>query len=589
MKKGIMITKTNNTKKGGEMKKVKMVLCVILTLLSTLIYAGEKEDSWQPTKGWYTLHHDVQRTGRCEWGPDLQMKKIKKLWHREFWEEMCSPEMEPIIAEDLCFFGTFKGTFYAMNAYTGEDVWKMQASGGFRHSPSYYKGNIYMASMGNRNGGSVFCYEAKTGKKIWEFKQKSRGGFCVSPTLYKDKVFIGGRDNIFYCLNAKTGKEIWRFDKAENIYQQSPAIKNNRLYIAADDMVPRCLDTETGKLIWEAKLLKGGKKMESDSVRFYYPIIWNDKVIFRTCADDTEINKTQAAMIDATETARKMIEIRERSIKEKKNIWNPKSEYQKFYTTKWNRVNDKEYKQDQEACKQAVKDSKVLQTFYAIDMKDGVERLLTSIMYSGSENGYSTPTPGCIDFDGNLYVLYKTVFSQWEYPIRFFDCLGYMDKKSLETGIPVMLPKLNRYGKEYFKSTFPITSDEVNIFTIGGDKLYGSHRAALSYYDFKTKRVIRIMPKGLQWGEPWAGLYLTFPGRDARPLPWGAMMNADGGKKTTARLEHTNEWNGTSRGSMAIYKDKMWFISGAMVVCLQGELSENDKKIAAELQMKAKK
>ena len=64
-------------------------------------------DAWQPTQGWFTLHHDAARTGRTESSPGAP---FEHLWHNEHWDELIAPEAEPIVAEGLVFYGTFRGS-----------------------------------------------------------------------------------------------------------------------------------------------------------------------------------------------------------------------------------------------------------------------------------------------------------------------------------------------------------------------------------------------------------------------------------------------------------------------------------------------
>lgn len=528
------------------MRRSHQLLALVLLAVCTSAWAG---DEWQPTDGWYTLHHDVMRTGRSE---DAPARPFKVVWHRKFWDEMISPEVEAIIAEDLLFIGTWKGNFYALEANTGEEVWTQPAIGGVRHAACYDPANktILYATIGDAGGGQVVCRTAKTGEQVWAFTTPKRGGFITSPGLYDGKVYIGSRRGVLYCLDAKSGETLWTYQAPEEApYMQNIAARDGKVIIAAEDMVPRCFDAATGEVLWE------GPKMQGDSVRWYYPVFWKDTVIFRTCAPDDEINNVQSLVLRAVgEDGEK----REAVFKEhgwSKAFYDFQAQQHKMYTPE-------KYQTEQEYIRQAIQDGQAQQTFYWLNVADGTERMVTSIVYTGSENGYSTPTPPSIDFDGNCYVLYKSFYTQFQYPIRFYDCIGTLD---WETGIPTMLPK----DKPSHGSVFPITADEVNMFTWGGrgeaGKLYDTHDHTFAYWDSASKKVLpAFAPKSLT--ETWGGLYITDQQREMPDRP-NLFAPAEG---PTASLNINTEWNGTSRGSVAIYKNKVWWCTGSIVICLEG-------------------
>lgn len=518
------------------MKPTLSISLLIALLLAAC--AAAAEDQWADTVGWFTLHHDAMRTGRTNFSPGAPFQYV---WHARFFEGMLSPELEPIVAEDLVFLGDWGGTFYALDAWTGKQAWKSPAPGGVRHAACYDGGYIYFATIGDRTGGAVVCLKAKTGEKVWEFRPGTRGGFAASPTVYRGKVYIGGRDKVLYALDARSGAKAWTFT-AGAIYMQTCAARDGRVVVAAEDMVPRCFDADTGRAVWE------GPRMQGDTSRFYYPVFWKDAVIFRTPAGEQAIGAAQEAVTRATEDGKAWADML------KKHPW--KEPFWEFNKNKWKAFTPEKYRAEQEYIRGEIKAGRLQQTFYMLGAADGKERAATSVTYSGSENGYSTPTPGPVDAAGNFYVLYKTVYTQYEYPIRAFDCVGTLDAA---TGIPAILPK----DVPSATSAFPVTADESNNFTVGGDKLYCTHDHVFAYYDMKTRRVMPAFSSHAP--ETWGGVLLCTPG-DAK-IERHELLHLE---TPTAHLKISNEWNGTSRGAVAIYKDHVWWITGSMVVCLKG-------------------
>lgn len=128
----------------------------------------------------------------------------------------------PTVVGDTTFFGTISGYQFALDSATGEQKWKFfagyasesMANRGVRSSSQYYDGRIYFGT----GLAKVHCVDATTGKELWqtvidEQAAKNRTQIFFSPTVYKDKVYIGtsSAEAQIACLDAKTGKFRWRF------------------------------------------------------------------------------------------------------------------------------------------------------------------------------------------------------------------------------------------------------------------------------------------------------------------------------------------------------------------------------------------
>ena len=75
---------------------------------------------------------------------------------------------------------------------------------------------------------NIFCYDARTGKKIWT--AGSLGSTSASPLLTSARpegaVLVGGFDGILRALSQKSGKQIWTFGARDHLYG-SPAQLSN--------------------------------------------------------------------------------------------------------------------------------------------------------------------------------------------------------------------------------------------------------------------------------------------------------------------------------------------------------------------------
>jgi outer membrane protein assembly factor BamB len=100
--------------------------------------------------------------------------------------------------------------------------------------------------------GMVYCLEAGTGKRIWQFQTEKQ--VFSSPAVVGGKVFIGEGLHVdtnckLYCLDAASGKKLWATTTKSHT-ESSPAVVGNRVYTGAGEDGVYCLDAATGKPVW---------------------------------------------------------------------------------------------------------------------------------------------------------------------------------------------------------------------------------------------------------------------------------------------------------------------------------------------------
>jgi len=153
-------------------------------------------------------------------------------------------------------------------------------------------------------------------------------------------------------------------------------------------------------------------------------------------------------------------------------------------------------------------------------------------------------------------VFTNSVYSEWPYPIRAFDAVSVLD---YESGIPRLIRNIDRS-----RGSFPATCDEVNNLTIAGDKLFDTHDHVLAYMDLNTRRVYNAYSSHAP--ELWGGVFKCSARDNVAAENKGVWKLRD----TENSLHLSIQWNGPTQGAVAIYQDKVWWITGSMVVCLQG-------------------
>ena len=152
------------------------------------------------------------------------------------------------------------GCMHALNATTGELIWRFDAGGLVEpRYPQMYNGILYFGSWDH----NIYAVNAKTGEKVWSYL--TNGSITQSaPRVYDNMVCVGSFDSYIYALDAKTGEKVWSYKAAGPI--QSPlSIDHGVLYIGsavavgeirgiADIILDKgyvyAIDVKTGNQLW---------------------------------------------------------------------------------------------------------------------------------------------------------------------------------------------------------------------------------------------------------------------------------------------------------------------------------------------------
>ena len=120
---------------------------------------------------WPTLHKDYQRSG---YSGEVLRGPMQRKWFRSFVEEMVGPRAEAIVAEGLCFVGTYAGNLHALNVDDGQPSGHYQADGPIGHSPCYCDGKLYFCTDAGFEAGSLVCLSARDGKPALDVSRRGR-------------------------------------------------------------------------------------------------------------------------------------------------------------------------------------------------------------------------------------------------------------------------------------------------------------------------------------------------------------------------------------------------------------------------------
>jgi outer membrane protein assembly factor BamB len=188
--------------------------------------------------------------------------------HRVAWRfqpkvERCWIASSPVVDGERVYIGAVfpsafggSGAVYCVERKSGKEIWMFNDGGAMKDvfsSPCVADGRIYIGEGFHQHADcKLYCLDAATGKKLWEFTTSSHTE--STPCVSGGKVYFGAGDDGLYCLDAATGHENWHFTGLH--VDANPLVIDNRLYGGSGvgdyhkDTVLFCLNADTGAEHW---------------------------------------------------------------------------------------------------------------------------------------------------------------------------------------------------------------------------------------------------------------------------------------------------------------------------------------------------
>lgn len=219
-------------------------LPVLAAALALPVPARAGQDDWP------MLAHDVRRTGAttATFAPPA-----RRAWVRYFHMEGLMPSVQPVVVDGRLYLGTLAGTFYALDAATGRDLWKATVGGPVFHTACVTDDGLVVFGAGD---GTIYALRTADGSPAWT--HATGAPIWNAPLAHGGRVYIGGRDGVLYCLNTADGSVAWRYDAGAPLFQ-SPALDPDRgqVYCTGEDRIVHAVDAATGEPKWRSAKLPG--------------------------------------------------------------------------------------------------------------------------------------------------------------------------------------------------------------------------------------------------------------------------------------------------------------------------------------------
>lgn len=177
----------------------------------------------------------------------------------------------PCLGAGRVFAVTNKGRVYAFDYNDYKNLFELDLPlttyGEVKASPVFMDGMLYVATRSANEKGEVFAINAYTGEIIW--RSGNVGNFTSTPAVNDKYIFIGSEEGTFYCVQRSDGKVKWKYSTKNKIIG-SPAITGDYVIIGGNDGFVYVFQQDTGEVRYSASL--GNEIITS-------PIISNHKLI----------------------------------------------------------------------------------------------------------------------------------------------------------------------------------------------------------------------------------------------------------------------------------------------------------------------
>jgi outer membrane protein assembly factor BamB/tRNA A-37 threonylcarbamoyl transferase component Bud32 len=181
------------------------------------------------------------------------------------WTFQCEDEIRGTATyhDGIVYIGAYDNNLYALNAATGEFLWKHATDGGVVSKPAVYENTIIFGSEDHR----LYVVSARTGYIQWTYY--ADGPIRSSPTIKDRHIFIGSDDDHLHIVNASSGRRALKFSAGAPI-RSTPLVHQDLIYFGAESGDFYCIDFQ-GKMKWQTR----AKRAITSS-----PVIVEDVVYF---------------------------------------------------------------------------------------------------------------------------------------------------------------------------------------------------------------------------------------------------------------------------------------------------------------------
>lgn len=191
------------------------------------------------------LYKLARDTGRKIWDYDLGDAEVPRVLPAATVYEYDYRAPRPLLVEGVIYVGAGNDRFHAINANSGEQIWRIATQGKVRTDAVAAGSTLVYTTL----GGQLCAVERATGRELWH--QDYKGALTSSPVISGGRLFVGGRDSQLRALQPETGAPLWQRGFWGSWVESSPVVAGDVFYIGSSDLRRvSCRKVEDGHFLW---------------------------------------------------------------------------------------------------------------------------------------------------------------------------------------------------------------------------------------------------------------------------------------------------------------------------------------------------
>lgn len=185
-------------------------------------------------------------TGKEIWRYDLGDAQAPRILPHSVVYDYDHDAPMPVIADGALYVGSGDASFHAVDASTGQRVWRIKVKGKVRNTALVTGNALVFGTWGNE----LRAVERATGKDLWAKDLKAP--VTGTPAMVDGKVIVGTRGSALLALDPRTGERLWDMGFWGSWVESTAVAGDDGLgYVGSSDLRRvTSFDPRTGRIIW---------------------------------------------------------------------------------------------------------------------------------------------------------------------------------------------------------------------------------------------------------------------------------------------------------------------------------------------------
>ena len=202
----------------------------------------------------------------------------------------------PTVVDGIVYIGGPDGFVNAVDADSGEEIWKFEAPGSISNSTTVIDGKVLFGHLGGYTehhgfdvGPSYHALDSETGEEVWQSREL--GKVWVSGAYNDGVMFIGDMNGHVYGVDPNTGEKLWSYWTSTNTSQEKdplvgfrhgwppgvysiPLSDDKHFYTGSWSGYYFAFEQKTGELVWRCQT--GNPDLGGGLPDSAAPMLWKD-------------------------------------------------------------------------------------------------------------------------------------------------------------------------------------------------------------------------------------------------------------------------------------------------------------------------